>query len=403
MKQLRFGDYSNAQWEELKHHFSEMFWDEAEQRRAEDIRWLMQEQINEEFELQIGAARYERSATRQDDRTGYRTRSYEFKGGRITGLRIPRARKMGIRFTIFDQWERVQPAAYEAMLTAYLLGRSSAAAAVISETFGQSRFSRSFMQRLVKQFEGRFEAYQDRELAAPWPYVFIDGMAVKEYDVYLREKVVLFAYGMNDAHEAELLGWVVAGGEDESAVRGLLLDLKRRGLARPDLFISDDAGGIKAAIALEYPHVPWQLCTFHKIKNIQDHLAVQKNKKDILREAGDIYQISRSRKEAVRRFKAFVRHWKDKEPEAVRLFAQGFEHTLRYFACPEHMWVSVRTNNPLEQFIGKVRAWTGRFNYFQGRANLNLALFTYVVYKSGKLVPGYWNKPLGGKPTLFVA
>ena len=130
MRQLRFGDYSNAQWEELKKQFKEKFWEEAEQRRAEDIRWLMQEQINEEFELQIGAARYERSATRQDDRTGYRTRSYEFKGGRITGLRIPRARKMGIRFTIFDQWERVQPAAYEAMLTAYLLGRSSAAAAV---------------------------------------------------------------------------------------------------------------------------------------------------------------------------------------------------------------------------------------------------------------------------------
>lgn len=403
MKQLHFGTYSNAEWEELKDHFKGRFWEAVEQRRIEDIRWLMQEQINEEFEQQIGAARYERSATRQDERLGYRPRSYEFKGGWITGLRIPRARKMGIRFTVFDQWERVQPAAYEAMLTAYLLGRSSAAAAVISESFGQSRFSRSFMQRLVKQFEERFEAYQDRELAAQWQYVFVDGMAVKEHDVYLREKVVIFAYGMNNAHETELLGWVVADGEDENAVRGLLLDLKRRGLARPDLFISDDAGGITAALAIEYPHVPWQLCAFHKIKNIQDHLTVQKNKKAILREAGDIYQLSRTRKEAVGRFKAFVRHWKGKEPEAVRLFAQGFEHTLRYFACPEHMWVSVRTNNPLEQFIGKMRSWIGRFNYFQGRANLNLALFTYVVYKSGELVPGYLNKPLGGKPTLFVA
>lgn len=215
--------------------------------------------------------------------------------------------------------------------------------------------------------------------------------------------MVIFAYGMNNDHETDLLGWVVADEEDENAVRGLLLDLKRRGLARPEMFISDDAGGIKAAIALEYPQVPWQLCAFHKIKNIQDHLLSQENKKAILREAGDIYQCSRSRKEVIKRFNAFVRRWKGKEPEAVRLFAQGFEHTLRYFACPEHMWVSVRTNNPLEQFIGKVRAWTGRFNYFQGRANLNLALFTYVVYKSGELVPGYLTKPFGGKPTLFVA
>ena len=122
MKQLHFGDYSSAQWEELKQHLQERFWEEAEQRQLEDMRWLLQEQINEEFEEQIGAARYERSATRKDKRTGYRPRSYEFKGGRITGLKIPRTRKIKIRFTVFNQWERVQPEAYEAMLTAYLLG-----------------------------------------------------------------------------------------------------------------------------------------------------------------------------------------------------------------------------------------------------------------------------------------
>ena len=70
MKQLHFGGYSTAQWEELASHIRERFWEEAEQRRLEDIRWLMQEQINEEFEQQIGAARYERSATRRDERTG---------------------------------------------------------------------------------------------------------------------------------------------------------------------------------------------------------------------------------------------------------------------------------------------------------------------------------------------
>ena len=403
MKQLHFEDYSSAQWAELNRHFGEMFWEDVEQRRLEDVRWLMQEQIDEEFDQQIGAGRYERSATRRDERTGYRTRSYEFKGGRITGLLIPRARRMAIRFTVFGQWERVQPEAYEAMLTAYLLGKSSAAGVVISEMFGQSRFSRSFMQRLVRRYETRFSAYQDRKLTKQWQYVYIDGMAVKEYDVYLREKVVLFAYGMNNARESELLGWSVADGEDESAVRGLLLDLKRRGLARPDLFISDDSGGIRAALSIEYPHVPWQLCSFHKIKNIQAHLAVQRNRKAILREAGDIYQLSRTRKEAIERFRAFIGHWRDKEPEAVRLFSEGFEHTLRYFAFPKHMWVSVRTNNPLEQFIGKIRAWTQRFNYFQGRANLNLALFTYIVYGCGGLVPGSMLSPSNGKCTLFVA
>ncbi|MEI9479714.1 MAG: transposase [Deltaproteobacteria bacterium] len=403
MKQLRFGDYSTAEWKEFKHHLRQRFWQEVEQKQLADVRWLMQEHIHEEFELQIGAASYERSDGRQDERNGSRPRSYEIMGGYIAELRIPRARKMDIRFTIFDQWERVQPEVCGAMVTAYLLGKSSAAAVKIIEAFGQSRFSRSFVQRLVKGFEERFLEYLNRKITRPWPYVFIDGMVVKEYDVYLKEKVVIFAYGMNDEHEAELLGWVVADGEDEGAVRGLLLDLKQRGLHRPALCISDDSGGITAALAIEYPHVPRQLCSFHKIKNIQDHLIVRKHRKAILREAGDIYKLSCSKKEAVRRFRAFVRHWKAKEPEAVRLFMQGFEHTIRYFEFPKHMWISIRTNNPLEQFIGKVRDWTARFNYFHGRANLNLALFTFIIYKTGELVPGYLNKPIGPKPTLFVA
>jgi putative transposase len=392
MKQLSFGDYSSARWKELKQQMKQRFWEETERRQIEEVRWLMQEQLEEEFELQVGAGWYERNDTRQDERNGYRPRSYEIKGGRSITLWIPRSRKVKIQFTIFDQWERVQSEVCEAMLTAHLLGKSSSAAVKIGEAFGQSCFSRSFVQRLVKRFEERFQEYLERRITQPWPYVFIDGMAVKEYDVYLRDKIVIFAYGMNNDHGAELLGWVVADGEDENAVRGLLLDLKRRGLVRPDLFISDNAGGVKTALAIEYPHVPWQLCSFHKIKNIQDHLTTRTHRKAILREAGDIYALSRSKKEAVKRFRAFVRHWRHRESKAVQLFAQGFEHTLRYFEFPKNMWVSIRTNNPLEQYIGKIRNWTKRFNYFQGRANLNLALFTYVIYKSGALVPGCLTK-----------
>lgn len=403
MKQLCFGTYSSAQWDELKTQFRQRFWEELEQRQCEEVRWLMQERIEEEFELQIGAARYERNDTRQDERNGYRPRGYEIKGRRSITLWIPRTRKIKIRFTIFDQWERVQTEVCEAMLTACLLGRSSSAAVKIGELFGQSRFSRSYVQRLVKRFEEHFQEYLGRKIENPWPYVFIDGMAVNEYDVYLREKIVIFAYGMNDDHETELLGWVVADSEDETAVRGLLLDLKCRGLVCPHLFISDDSGGIRAALAIEYPHVTWQLCSFHKIKGIQDNLTTRKHRKAILREAGDIYEFSRSRKEAVKRFRSFVRHWRQKEPTAVRLFSHRFEYTLRYFEYPKHMWVSIRTNNPMEQYISKIRDWTKRFKYFQGRANLNLALFTYVVYKSGALVPGYLTRADSQKPTLFVA
>lgn len=409
MKQLAFGSYSSTEWEEFKRIHRETFWEEVEERAVREARRMLQEQIYAEFEMQIGAKRYERTPGRRGERNGTRRRSYEIRAGRIAELVIPRARKLAIRFTVFEQWERVQPKVLAALVKAYLLSRSSSCAVEIVEAFGQSRFSRSFLQRLVGRFEKRLWAYHRRQIGN-WPYVFIDGMAVKVRDVYLKDKVVIVALGMDDDRRCEVLGWVVAASEDEESIRGLLIDLKRRGLTDPKLFISDESAGIVSATRMEYPRAIWQSCAFHKVSAIQRHLRNISHRKEILREAGDIYALSQTKTEAIKRFKDFRARWRRREPQAVRLFSRGFEDTIRYFDFPRHMWVSIRTNNPLEQLIGKVREWTSRFNYFRGYTNLELAIFTYVCYKSGELVPESSHLPSEkgdglrfNNPTLIVA
>ena len=409
MKQLDFGRYSSTEWQEFKRIHQLMFWEEAEAKMLEEARRLLQGQIDYKFDLQIGASRYQRSPGRRDERNGSRRRTYEIRGGFLADLRIPRARTLDIRFTVFDKWQRVQPKVVAAMLKAYLLSRSSSCAREIVEAFGQSRFSRSYLQRLVRGFEDRLKEYHERPLGS-WPYVFIDGMAVKVWDSYLKDQVVIFAMGMDNDGRSEILGWVVSGSEDETSVRGLLIDLKRRGLSGTELFISDESGGIVSALKLEYPHARWQLCAFHKVSGIQRSLENIRLRKAILREAGDIYELSQTRREALGRFRRFCRKWRSREPRAVGLFARGFEDTLRYFDVPRHMWVSLRTTNPMEQFIGKMRDWTARFNYFQGRANLELALYTYICHKDRGLLPEcLYSQPNYSQvaeqqiPTLFVA
>jgi transposase-like protein len=44
-----------------------------------------------------------------------------------------------------------------------------------------------------------------------------------------------------------------------------------------------------------------------------------------------------------------------REPEVARVLSQGFKHTLRYFDFPRTMWVALRTNNPMEQQIARLR------------------------------------------------
>jgi len=402
MNELHFTGNSIKEWRIFKKFYRERFWEELEDRKMKDIKMLIQEQIYEEFNMQIGANRYQRNKTRKGYRHGYRMRSFEVMGGLISDLIIPRARKLDIRFSIFDKWERVQDKILLAMTKAYLLGRSASCAQQIIQAFGQSRFSRSFLQRLVKKFENNLKEFRYRKISKKFKYIFLDGMSIKMLDVNFKEKIIIFAYGMDDNRKFELLGWVVADSEDEVSVRGLLIDLKNRGLCCPELFISDESKGIKSALKLEYPHVEHQLCCFHKVKNIQNNLKDIKNRKNILREAADIYNCSTNKTEAIKLFKKFEKNWKYIEPEAVRLFSRNFEYTLRYFDYPEHIWKSVRTSNPIEQFIGKLRCWFSRFNYFHGRANLDLAIFTYLCFKKDELVPDKYQ-PENQKYTLFVA
>jgi putative transposase len=389
MIELDFKANSTTEWREYTKMMRSMFWDEFEKRRQQDVRQMLQDQINEEFEMQIGAEWHEKdSSSRQDDRNGFRQRSFEVMNGYLPSFTIPRARKIKIHYSAFGLWERVQPKVLDAMLKAYLYSRGSGSTQEIIQAFGQSRFSRSFLQRLVRRFEGCLRQYRTKKIDQFWPYVFIDGMEITLYDgLELKKRTVLIALGMNHDKQKEILGWVTVRSEHETAVRSLLLHLKEKGLKSPDLFITDDSKGILAALKLEYPHVRRQLCVFHKIKNINDNLTDLSHRKEMTRQAGDIYQLSSSRREAIERFGAFLKDWRSLEPEAVRLFKQGFERTLTYFDFPKDDWKSIYTSNAIEQQIGKLRDWMRRYSYFRGQTNLDLALYSYIHMKSGEELP----------------
>lgn len=416
MKYVNFDNkgFLPQSWSEFKQEYRQRFWEELHKDILRQIKLMVEDNINEEFVMQIGADKYQRSDYRQDERNGYRWRNLETLYGYINRIKIPRARKMDIRFTIFDKWQCVQDKVLEAMTKAYLLGRSSATASEVVSGFGISKYSRSFYQRLVKRFEEGLKDWQQKKITKHWPYVFIDGMEIilKEI-VETKKKQVIFAFGMDHQGNKELLGYLVASEETKEAVEALLKDLKERGLIAPDLFISDESKGIRQGIFAQFPHTSRQLCAFHKVKGINRNLTDLANRKDMMREAGDIYQLSSSKKEAGTRFITFCKRWRKKEPEAVRLFAENFEETLYYFNFPANIQKSIYTTNPIERFIEGVREWTERFKYFQGQANLELALFTYLCHKDGELMPkmdkqafkttGTTNEAYLEKPTFIVA
>jgi putative transposase len=406
-KELDFTGNYTSRWLEVKRQFQDIFWEDLKANVVLNVRSAIQDQIYDEFNEQIGAKRYERApGIRNGERSGRRFRNFETEYGMIQDLEIPRARNLDIRFSIFDKWQRIQPKVLSAMLYAYLLARSSNSASRIVQKFGISRYSRSFYQKLAKNLEQSMDKWLNRPIEKKYQYVFIDGKGVKVYDSYLKDKVIIWAIGMDEDMKSELLGYVVANSESEHAVRSLLIDLQKRGLKKPKLFISDESKGICSAVGLEYPHVEHQICAFHKMQNIQKYLENMDNRKDILADASKIYSEAANETEALERLNDFKKKWKKKEPGAVKHFSRGFEKTLRYLKCPKDHRVSIYTNNPAESFISRMSDWTRKFKYFEGKRNLDLAIFTYFYSMFGEFVLDMNSEEKEvshEKRTLFIA
>ena len=400
MKQLYFNHDIITHWKDCKRQLRECFWNDLHGQVLGEAKQVMETLIQSEFNEMIGAETYERTETRKSKRNGFYFRSLETRYGRIEDLKIPRARELDIRFSIFDKWQQVEESVLESMLEAYLLGRSSSCAQKIIQSFGNSRFSRSFLQRLTRRFESNLKKWHERSIEKPWPYLFLDGMCVRVKEADDGQNwCVLWALGMDEQRNIEILGFVVLKTESQEGVERLLTDLKGRGLRAPELIISDDSKAIENGAAMIFPHSSQQGCIFHKVKATGRYLKNSKNKKTFLRQAADVYLKANGQKHLLRRLCSFKDKWRRKEPEALRSFLLGFERTVSYLSFPKEHWSWIRTSNPLERFIEEMRRWTERFGYFQGRGNLQIALFTYLCHKNPELV----SSPSLQKDTIYVA
>ncbi len=87
----------------------------------ESVRTVLQELIEAEAAEVIGAARYERTESRVNERNGARRRTLSTKAGDID-LRIPKLRKGSFFPLILEPRRRIDQALYAVVMEAYVAG-----------------------------------------------------------------------------------------------------------------------------------------------------------------------------------------------------------------------------------------------------------------------------------------
>jgi len=219
--------------------------------------------------------------------------------------------------------------------------------------------SATTVTRLKAVWEEEFQEWNKRSLEGKqYVYVWADGV---HFNIRLEEdrQCILVLMGATADGKKELIALVDGFRESEQSWKGLLLDVKARGLViDPKLAIGDGALGFWKAIKQVYPKTREQRCWVHKTANVLDKLPkwLQAEAKQKLH---DIWMAD-TRERANRAFDLFIKTYEAKYPKTVECLAKDREVLLAFYDFPAEHWIHLRTTNPIESTFATVRLRTKR-------------------------------------------
>jgi putative transposase len=198
----------------------------------EIVEKVVQQLLEAEMTEHIGAAPYERSATRSGHRNGYKPRALRTRVGTLN-LLVPQDREGTFSTRLFSRYQRNEKALCLALMEMYVEGVSTRKVKEVTEALCGTSFSKSLVSSLAGSLDSELEAWRDRRLEAKaYPYLFVDARYEK---VRIGGRVVsqgvLIASGVRDDGFREILAVEVADTESEATYQELFRSLKRRGLS----------------------------------------------------------------------------------------------------------------------------------------------------------------------------
>jgi len=368
---------------------------ETEAHRA--IKEILQRGVDEEFNAKVGAKKYERTDHRQGTRKGTYSRYLTTTFGR-SELSIPRVRgKVDIEFEMFNRYQRRQKKFDEMVIMSLILGISTRKQRKFFKAFIGDAVSHTTASRLLRNFEKDLMAFRTQSIADEYKYILIDGIWVSVKERESRKRPIIFVLGIKEDDSKEILAFKLARGESEQEVAGILNDLYRRGLEGKNLKViaSDGARGIRAAISMVYPYAKWQWCSTHKLRNVNKRIKQKvKNRKGLMKDASQIYKAA-SRREALTRFSAFSKKWKDREPTAVSNLRQNFADTLTFYDYMDDKRL-ISTTNHIERYLEEIRRRIKVQGYFKNPRSVDYWVYGIIQYvDSVKLPKRTPSSPMG--------
>jgi putative transposase len=326
------------------------------------VRQAIELAVREELAITLGAAPYERGASRRGYRNGGKVRTLTGPTGPLA-LTLPRATLFGATgarewtSTVVPRYQRRFPEVNAAIVGTYLAGgntrRIRGALAPLLKT---APLSKSAVSRLVTTLKADLDAWLRQPLDDLDPVLlYVDALAlrVRSGGQVVSVPVLAVVGVLADGHKRLLTLELCGGGESFEAWKGCLDALVARGLKAPVLCIIDGHAGLRRAVGLVWPAAAVQRCCVHKLRNLE-----RKAPKHVLGEVRDDFHrivYAESLEAARTAFTAFERQWTKRCPGVVRSLQEGGAELLTFFSFPRAQWKTLRTTNVIERLNEEFR------------------------------------------------
>lgn len=335
----------------------EGMWGDLRPELLEAVRTILETTMEDELAAELVAARYERTPWRRDTRNGAYHRTLVTELGAITDLRIPRRRLVPYRPTFLERSARRTRCVDRVLRQAFLRGLSTRETAALAETLTGVPLSAAAISRLARELDARVAAFHRRPIRLVARYLLVDGLWVSVRGTSRRRqrRVILAAYGIDEAGRRELLDYRQAASESSAEWTRFLGSLVARGLD-PDgvrLVTADGAGGIAAAVAETLPEADLQRCWTHRVRNLLGAVPLAE-RRACLAGLRAIYR-ARTRRAAVAAYWRFAGRWRGRHPILVRRLEADLDELLAIFALPPAVRASLRSTNLIERAFRELR------------------------------------------------
>lgn len=327
------------------------------------LRVLLEQVMNEELDQLLGVGWGEHSPDRKGYRNGFYQRDLGTTEGVIEDLKVPRDREGQFHTQVFERYARYEPAVEEGLRDMFVAGVTTAKVGAVAEQLIGVAPSASTVSRLNAELITQFKQWRERALQAEWRIFYADGIY---FDIRHGEQadrmVVLAVLGVDQHRNKEILGLRLSAEESKEGWAALLSDLRKRGVTKLDLAVTDGNDGLIAALKEVFPATPRQRCVVHKQRNVVSALP-KRVRGQIGAEVAAIWQQP-DKENARVVLEAFKLRYAQRYPEAVASLSEGEAETLTFYDFPQVMQRYIKTTNAIESTFSQVRARTDLVDAF---------------------------------------